>query len=548
MVKDVAGHGHDAGKFRIALVNRAYEELVGTSRAGLIGKVHIDLVSDERAALSASTDSEALDSDEPVISGEYQIDTAAKGQRIVISRKAAIRDENGQPQYLLSVLDDITERHRAERRIAHLAHHDTLSDLPNRAAFNERVAETFERAKRDSRQFAILSVDLDRFKEANDAYGHSTGDSLLRAAAQRLRTAAGDAFLARVGGDEFMVIVTDGPLPETAQALGERLLDTFADEFNVDGQRLKLGISIGGALFPQDGADLQTLMSNADAALYRVKTEVRGTVQFFEAELAARLREKRALKIDLNVALARRQFLLHYQPQRKMSGQTVGFEALVRWQCPKRGTVAPGAFIPIAEESRLIVPIGEWILHEACREAAAWPEPLRLAVNISPIQFRHGDLPALVHSVLLESGLPPSRLELEVTEGVLIDDFPRAVAILNRLKTLGVQIAMDDFGSGFSSLSYVHSFPFDKIKIDRVFVNNLEHNRHSMAVVRAVLGLGRSLNVPVLAEGVETAAQHAFLVREGCDEVQGFLHGRPLPIEEYATEVGRAARAKSAAG
>ena len=243
---------------------------------------------------------------------------------------------------------------------------------------------------------------------------------------------------------------------------------------------------------------------------------------------------------------------MHYQPQQKIdSKETIGFEALARWQCPKRGMVSPGIFIPIAEDSNLIIPLGEWILREACREAASWPKPLTIGVNVSPVQFHHGDLPRLVHSILLETGLAPDRLELEITEGVLIDDFSRAVSILRKLKSLGVRIAMDDFGSGYSSLSYLHAFPFGKIKIDRAFIGNVEHNHHSMAIVRAIVTLGHSLDVPILAEGVETEAQLAFLVQEGCDEVQGYLTGRPRPIETYARLIGRnvtAKRKRAAAG
>ncbi len=538
VVKDVPKSGK-AGECRVALVNRAFEELTGIPRAEIVGKSASDLYSRERAELSTASDEETLNSSEPVLTREYPISTPANGIRIVTSKKAAIRDDEGRPQYVLSVLDDVTDRRRAEQRIAHLAHHDSLTDLPNRAAFNEFIAARVAGAARTGEAFAILSIDLDRFKEANDLYGHAVGDALLRAAAQRLKAAAGDGFLARVGGDEFLLVVADGPQPAKAKAVAESLLAAFSDDFETEGQRLKLGISLGGAVYPADGADVKTLMANADAALYRAKTQTRGTAQFFAADLAARLRERRALQIDLRSAVDCRQLFLHYQPQKRMTGHTIGFEALARWRCPQRGTVAPGTFIPIAEESGLIIPIGEWILHEACREAASWPEPLKIAVNISPVQFRSGDLPRLVHSTLLATGLAPSRLELEVTEGILVDDFSRAVSILNKLKALGVQIAMDDFGSGYSSLSYLHSFPFDKIKIDRVFVNDLEHNRHSMAVVRAVIGLGQSLNVPILAEGVETEPQHAFLVREGCDELQGYLTGRPLPIEDYAELVGR---------
>jgi diguanylate cyclase (GGDEF)-like protein len=401
---------------------------------------------------------------------------------------------------------------------------------------------TINHAATTGELFAILSIDLDGFKETNDTYGHLVGDGLLREVARRLQAAAGEAFLARLGGDEFAIIVADGAQP--AAALAERLFATLVDDIEVEGHRLKLGMSIGVAIYPTDGADAKTLLTNADAALYRAKAETRGMAMFFEPEMSARLRERHALQEDLRSAIDHGELLLHYQPQKKMSGEIIGFEALARWQCPKRGMVPPGTFIPIAEESSLIIRVGEWVLREACREAASWPQPLTIAVNISPIQFRHGDLPRLVHSVLLETGLAPGRLELEITESVMINDFSRAVSILNRLKSLGVRIAMDDFGTGYSSLSYLQSFSCDKIKIDRTFICDLESNYHSRAIVRAVIGLGQSLDLPILAEGVETEAQHAFLVQEGCDEVQGYLTGRPLLIRDYAQLVGREATAE----
>jgi predicted signal transduction protein with EAL and GGDEF domain len=365
-----------------------------------------------------------------------------------------------------------------------------------------------------------------------------------------MREAAEGTFLARLGGDEFVVLVTEGAQPATAEAIAARLLATVASEIGIGAQYLRIGMSIGVAVFPADGKDAATLLANADAALYRAKAEGRGSIRFFAADMDERLRERRALQHELRSAIDRRELVLHYQPQAAIGGDVIGFEALLRWHHPTRGTIPPSTFIPLAEESGLIVPLGEWILREACREAAAWPRPLQIAVNLSPIQFRHGDLPSLVHAVLLETGLAPHRLELEITEGVLIGDFARALSVLRRLKTIGVRIAMDDFGTGYSSLSYLQAFPFDKIKIDRTFIANLTSNENSAAIVRAVIGLGRGLSLPVVAEGVETSEQLAFLVRESCAEVQGFLVGRPRPIEGYAKMVGRDAEpeCKAAAG
>jgi diguanylate cyclase (GGDEF)-like protein len=434
--------------------------------------------------------------------------------------------------------EDMTERRQAARKIEHLAHHDMLTGLPNRIAFNAYLESMLENASVLASGFAVLSLDLDRFKEINDVFGHATGDEMLRQVAARLKSAAHDAFLARLGGDEFIAILSAADCQTGAGALAERLQAAMHEEIPVGDHSVRSSVTIGIALYPGDGDDANTLLSNADAALYRGKNEGRGSIRYFEAAMDTRLRDRRALQQELRVAIDRDELALHYQPQARIDGEIIGFEALVRWRHPRRGMVQPGLFIPVAEESGLIIQLGEWVLREACREAASWANPLQIAVNLSPVQFQHGDLPKLVHEVLLETGLSASRLELEITEGVLIGDLSRAVSILRRLKALGVHIAMDDFGTGYSSLSYLQAFPFDKIKIDQTFVAKLQANPQSEAIVRAVIGLGHGLNLPVVAEGVETRDQSAFLAREACDQIQGFLIGRPAPIERYAHAVG----------
>jgi diguanylate cyclase (GGDEF)-like protein/PAS domain S-box-containing protein len=551
LVKDIPRAAQDAGQCRYSLINRACEELLGVSRTQIVGKTIGEIYPADRAAFIIAENNETLQSQRPIVVNDHLVHTPGNGIRLATAKSIAIRDDDGNVQYLVTVLDDVTERRHAEQRIAHMAHHDSLTDLPNRVAFNEQFAATLDRAAVNNTQFAVLSVDLDHFKEVNDQFGHSVGDALLREVTRRLQAECEDAFLARIGGDEFMLIATGGEQPKSAMTLADRLLAAFVDDFEIDGRQLQIGLTIGGAVYPTDGRDAKTLMVNADTALYRAKADMRGSVLFFKSDMSIRQGERLALQAELRSALARGELLLHYQPQVRMTAETIGFEALLRWQCPTRGMIPPDTFIPIAEESGLIVPIGEWVLREACREAASWPQPLTVAVNVSPIQFRHGDLPGLVHSILLETGLAADRLELEITEGVLISDFSRALSILRRLKLLGVQIALDDFGTGYSSLSYLHSFAFDRIKIDRAFISDLDHNRHSMVIVRAVIGLGHSLDVPILAEGVETEIQHAILVQEGCDAMQGYLTGRPQPIAHYAKLIGRqetAPQERAAAG
>ena len=537
LVKEI-DQADNIGNCSYSLINRAAEDLFGISRDYILGKTPAELFPEEQAKFILTENNTALASDQPIFMPDYPVDTFLNGRRIITAKSVAVRDDAQRPQYLLTVLEDVTERRHTEQGISRMAHHDALTDLPNRTTFNDAMEAAIESAQKSGDAFALLSLDLDGFKEANDTHGHSVGDALLRKVAQCLEDAADGAFVARIGGDEFTVIVSSGKQPETAMDLAERLLASISGDIEIEDRRIKVGATVGGAIYPTDGSDAKTLLSNADIALYRAKAVTRGTVIFYEPAMGEQLRERRALQDELSTAVERDELLLHYQPQKTMAGETVGFEALVRWQSPPRGMVSPAQFIPIAEESGLIIPVGAWVLRQACREAASWHAPLTVAVNISPVQFRTGDLPQLVQTVLMETGLSPARLELEITESVLIDDFSRAISILCRLKALGVRIALDDFGTGSSSLSYLHSFSFDKIKIDRAFVGDLESNRHSKAIVRAVIDLGHSLNVPILAEGVETPAQHELLEHSGCDEVQGYLTGRPRPIADYGDLTG----------
>ena len=526
------------------LINRTAEAIFGIARGDLIGRnAHEDKATADTLFPLAD---EALHTQSLQTIAEQTVHTPHNGTRILTTRNFSIPDETGEQRYLLSLAEDITERKEAQARIEHMAHHDALTNLPNRAAFAERLARAIDAATAGKEAFAVLSIDLDRFKEINDTFGHAVGDDLLREVAEQLSAMAGEAsYLARLGGDEFCIITPSGEQPALAENLSERIHAAVAIDRELNGQHLRVGTSIGIAIFPADGTDATMLLNNADAALYRAKSAGRGKTRFFEIEMDNKIRERRAIQHELASAIEQNHLRLHYQPLATIDGKVVGFEALLRWHHPVRGMVSPGTFIPAAEESGLIMRIGEWVLREACREAAGWTRPLHIAVNLSPIQFRHGDLPGLVHTVLLETGLTPNRLELEITEGVMMEDFGRSLSILRRLKALGVRIAMDDFGTGYSSLSYLQAFPFDKIKIDQSFISNVKSNPQSAAIVRAVIGLAHGLNLPVLAEGVETRDQLEFLAAESCNEVQGYLLGRPHPILEYSELVGRQVAVKA---
>ncbi|HYJ84156.1 MAG TPA: EAL domain-containing protein [Allosphingosinicella sp.] len=430
---------------------------------------------------------------------------------------------------------DISERKEAAERIAHLAFHDALTGLPNRAVFADHLAGTVAKADEGADPVAVLCIDLDGFKAVNDIYGHPAGDALLVAAAQRLRAAVrGHELVARLGGDEFAVVQAGGEQPGHAGLLAGRIVEALAEPFALGSDTVRISASIGVALFPADAADPESLVKNADMALYRAKAEGRGTARFYEAAMDEALRQRRQLAADLGQAIGRGELCVHYQPLADLgSGRILGFEALLRWTHGRLGEIGPATFIPLAEESGLILRLGQWVLREACAEAARWTPALKLSVNLSPLQFTQSDLAAEVEAVLAETGLDPDRLELEVTEGLLIKDADKAIAILERLKALGVQISMDDFGTGYSSLSYFRMFPFDKVKIDQSFIRDMIDNPQARAIIRSVIGLGQGLGMPVVAEGVETEEQLEALRAEGCDQVQGYWISRPGPIAHF---------------
>jgi diguanylate cyclase (GGDEF)-like protein len=436
--------------------------------------------------------------------------------------------------------EDITERRKAEARISHMALHDALTNLPNRLFFHEQMENRLAHLSRDQK-FAVLYLDLDRFKSVNDTLGHPSGDKLLRQVAERMSGCLreGDS-IARLGGDEFAILQGGVKQPDDAIALAARLIEIAGIPFDLDGHEVAIGASIGIAIAPTDAADADQLLKNADMALYRAKADGRGTYRFFESKMDALLQARRALELDLRKALVNGEFELYYQPLVNLASQEISsFEALIRWNHPERGLVAPLEFIPLAEETGLIVPIGEWVLRQACAEAVKWPGHITVAVNLSPSQFKMRNLSRMVMSALAQSGLPAQRLELEITESVLLIESEATLETLHQLRNLGIRISMDDFGTGYSSLSYLRSFPFDKIKIDRSFVHDLASKADSKAIIRAVTGLGTSLGITTTGEGVETEEELEYLRREGCTEAQGYFFSKPKPAREVLDMISK---------
>ncbi len=427
---------------------------------------------------------------------------------------------------------------RAWQDIAYLVSHDQLTDLPNRALFWDRLQQALAQAERQRHGVAVICLDLDRFKDVNDTLGHAVGDELLRQVTHRVQSLLRKSdMVARLGGDEFAIVLTALEQPDHAGGLAQGIIDALAEPFQLRGHDVIIGSSIGIALYPDDEGNPDHLLRNADLALYRAKAEGRGVYRFFEEDMNVRLQQRKALEADLRRALVEDQFEIYYQPQIGLDGeQVVGVEALIRWHHPERGMVAPMDFIPAAEEIGLIIPITEWVLRRACTEARDWDD-FSVAINLSPVVFKHQDLIGLIEGVLSDTNFDPYRLELEITEMSLLRDSERALTILNDLKAMGIRIAIDDFGTGYSSLSYLQRFPFDKIKIDRSFVSELTVSDDAIAIVRAVINLGQSLGMATTAEGVESIDQAAFLTGQGCDEVQGFYYARPMPALEIGSIV-----------
>ncbi|CAN5356853.1 hypothetical protein BH10PSE3_BH10PSE3_15890 [soil metagenome] len=515
-------------------VSERMSEAAGMTRESLIGQ-HIGAISAELAEVPEDMHgvlSGLLADQKPVrdVLITIMVDGAARWWSLTAK---PTHDLDGTFTGFRGVGADVTQARHDQDHIRRLAHYDVLTGLPNRLSFLQALGGAWD-AEGSTAGCAVLCLDLDHFKGVNDSLGHPIGDALLVEAARRLLACVGDkGIVTRLGGDEFAVVVRDDLAPAPLGALAQAIVDVLSLPYDLNDHHVSIGASVGIAFAPADAGDADTLLKNADLALYRAKGDGRGAYRFFEATMDVWAQERRALEIDLRSALKNDELKLFFQPLiGAKAHETTGFEALLRWQHPRRGVVGPDDFIECAEQWGLICKIGEWVLNQACRQAASWPAPLKVAVNLSPNQFATGDLVEQVRTALRESGLAPSRLELEITEGLLLSDTAGTLEQLQALKDLGVRIAMDDFGTGYSSLAYLWRFPFDKIKIDRTFIAEMSGNPAIADILRTITLLGRTLNLEVTAEGVETAEQALILEDMRCDHFQGYLFGRPMPIAD----------------
>jgi diguanylate cyclase (GGDEF)-like protein len=524
------------GEHRLLLCNRRYADIYNLPPEATRAGRSLEEIVDFRYA--AGTTPDMSRSDYLIWRGQIAVANLPSSTVVALKngRFVAIYHQPMADGGWVATHDDITERRQAEASIVFMARHDALTKLPNRVLFRERMEQAMAMAGRGT-EFSVMCLDLDKFKQVNDTMGHPVGDGLLVAVADRLTACVreGDT-VARLGGDEFAIIQLGVRQPDDSEVLAGRIVAAFGQPFEVGEHNVMSGVSIGVAVAPGDGASYETLMRDADIALYLAKTEGGGRVRFFEPEMDARIHIRRLLELDLQAAITRNEFELYYQPLVSLTTNKIsGFEALLRWHHPVRGLVSPMDFIPVAEETGMIVAIGEWVLHTACFEAENWPADIGVSVNLSPVQFKKGDLVGTVQEALAASGLQPDRLELEITESVFLRDTADTLKVLQQLRAKGIGVALDDFGTGYSSLSYLHSFPFSKIKIDQSFVRDLMTNKESVSIIRAVTGLGKSLGIKTSAEGVETREQLDTLRVKGCTEAQGYLFSRPVPASEVPT-------------
>ncbi|MBC9880016.1 EAL domain-containing protein [Bradyrhizobium sp. INPA01-394B] len=529
----------DARTRQYLLLNGVAEQLFGQSRQDIVGKTAFDIFPEASAARITEDDDNALKSTTGLFKDEHPWHMPGMGLRYITSNRISIYDTSGEPRYLVHVIDDVTERRRADEKIAHMAHYDALTDLPNRVLFREQIEHELEKVAGGA-QFALLYIDVDEFKGINDSLGHHVGDELLKAIAGRIRACLrpGD-LIARLGGDEFAVIQSGIESSTDVLAFVTQIHEAIRRPYHCLGHQLSTDASIGIAMAPQDGTDLDQLVKNADLAMYGAKSQGRRTYRFFVPEMDASAKARLSLEQDLRQALVTGGFEIHYQPLVNLqTGAVSGCEALLRWRHPERGMVSPAEFIPIAEDTGLINELGEWVLRTACNEAATWPAHVRLAVNVSPVQLKCDTLALRIAGALAASGLEPRRLELEITEAVLIRDDEAALSILHQLRSIGVRIALDDFGTGYSSLSYLKRFPFDKIKIDRCFVADIADASGAPVIVQAVVNIAAASNMTTVAEGVETEAQREMLRALGCTEMQGYLFSKPRPAAEVHSMFG----------
>lgn len=542
-VKDMTDEG------RYVLYNRASGEIAGRPPSEILGKTDKELFSSDQAEHFIAQDYQVFDTEESLT-----IEEAFEGcdgeKRLLRVFKRGLPTPEGIPQrYLLGISEDVTARRAVQAKVAHIAMHDALTGLPNRSFFADHFRDLADQATEDA-PIALLYFDIDHFKHINDSMGHPAGDALLCEVASRLRRLTrADDLIARLGGDEFAVALHLNGGIERARAFADRLLTSLSQPIDLDGIQEHISCSIGIAVAPHDGGDADVLMRNADLALYAAKAAGRSTYRCYEISMRLVAKRRHDLMVELRQAIDHEQFELHYQPIVSLKDDSlVGFEALLRWRHPQRGLVGPQEFIPVAEETGLIVAIGDWVLRQACRTAVHWPDHLHIAVNVSVCQFRHQGLLATLVSALDETGLRADRLEIEITESVFLSDSAQSVPLLHAMKDLGVRIAIDDFGTGYSSLGYLRAFRFDKIKLDRSFVSGIETDPGSLSIVRAVVGIGLGFNATTTAEGIETQDQMQALKAEGLGEGQGYLIARPMPLPEAEAFIEDRCRGRNAAG